>query len=74
MRELARSIARANMKRAGYQRLNKKSPKTNQSPFARHWRKYVNYQPHTIVVLHHKKRTKWPMKVKRLFQRGVMNG
>lgn len=69
MRELARSIARANMRKAGFIRLNKPRLKNGDSPFSRSWRKFVNYQPNTIVVKHHKKRTKWPMK--RLFRRGA---
>ena len=39
MRKLARSIARANMKRAGFVQINKK--KDGSSFFAQNWRKFV---------------------------------
>jgi hypothetical protein len=50
MRKLKRSIARANMKRAGIQHINKKKPGRNPitgtlvilpSFFAEHWREYI---------------------------------
>ena len=40
MRKLKRSIARANMKRAGYQHINKKGV-SGESFFSRNWRKFV---------------------------------
>ncbi len=61
MRELARSIARERMKRAGYTKLNKKKPALGgKSFFAVHWREAVDYQPHTVPAgyVHHKKRLK----------------
>ena len=58
MREIARNIARENMKRAGFNyHLNKKNRITGKSFFADNWRKYVNYNPN-IIVVHHKKRVK----------------
>ena len=42
MRKLKRSIARAHMKRAGYERLNKKGiTKNGKSFFALNWRNFV---------------------------------
>ena len=69
MREIARSIARERMKRAGYEKINKKNPKTDKSLFSVHWREFVNYQPHTVLVEHHKRRVKQTPKIMRLFQR-----
>lgn len=40
MRKLKRSIARANMERAGYHRINKKGG-DGTSFFSRNWRKFV---------------------------------
>lgn len=40
MRKLMRSVARHNMKRAGYQHMNRKGA-DGKSYFARHWRNYV---------------------------------
>ena len=58
MREIARNIARENMKRAGINyHINKKRPFTGKSFFSDNWRKYVNYNPNMIIV-HHKKRVK----------------
>jgi len=65
MRELARSIARERMKRAGYTQINKRKF-GHKSFFARNWRKAVDYQPNTVVVKHHKKRVKGLFK-RRLF-------
>lgn len=46
MREIARSIARERMKRAGYTKINKKrSGLGGRSFFAVHWREAVDYQP-----------------------------
>ena len=50
MRELMRSIARENMKKAGYEHLNKKRPRTKLNPtgksiFSAHWREYVHFGP-----------------------------
>ena len=39
MRKLKRSVARANMKRAGITRLNKRN--SGASFFSKHWREYV---------------------------------
>lgn len=39
MRKLKRSVARANMKRAGITRLNKRN--AGDSFFSKHWREYV---------------------------------
>ena len=46
MRELKRSIARANMKKAGFTHINRKRGKTELNPkgqsfFAQHWREFV---------------------------------
>ena len=72
MRELARSIARERMKRAGYIKINKKHPGLGgKSFFAVHWREAVNYEPHTVIVKHHKKRVKGTSKFIRLFQKGL---
>lgn len=68
MREIARSIARERMKKVGFQRMNKKNPKTGKSPFSVHWREFVNYCPNTVVVQHHKKRVKQTPKIMRLLQ------
>lgn len=40
MRKLKRSVARANMKRAGYQHINRKGA-DKQSFFSLNWRKFV---------------------------------
>ena len=40
MRKLLRSVARHNMKRAGFTRLNKKGA-DGKSAFARYWRNYI---------------------------------
>lgn len=40
MRKLLRSVARHNMLRAGFTRLNKKGA-DGKSSFARHWRNYI---------------------------------
>lgn len=57
MRELARSIARERMKRAGYTKINKKRPGLGgKSFFAVHWREAVDYNPHSTTVKHRKKR------------------
>lgn len=56
MREIARNIARENMRQAGINyRLNKKKPLTGKSFFAENWKKYVNYNPNTIVARHKKR-------------------
>ena len=66
MRELARSIARANMQKAGFQHINRKIRGTDETPFSRNWRKYVKWMPHTIIVKHHKERKHWwPSKKRR---------
>ena len=67
MREIARSIARERMKRAGYVKINKK--KDGKSLFSKHWREFVNYCPNTVQVAHHKKRVKGTGKHKGLFSR-----
>lgn len=41
MRKLKRSVARANMKRAGYTQINKKKYGDTKSFFARNWRKFL---------------------------------
>jgi len=41
MRKLKRSVARHNMIRAGYTRLNHKKKSTGRSTFAEHWRDYI---------------------------------
>lgn len=41
MRKLKRSVARHNMLRAGYTRLNHKDADDGQSKFAKLWRRYV---------------------------------
>lgn len=57
MRELARSIARERMKRAGYTKINKKRPGLgNRSFFAVHWREAVDYNPNEVKVKRSKKR------------------
>lgn len=56
MRELKRSMARANMIKAGYHRINKKGYYTNeekhdsQSFFARNWRKWIFGKPSRKAV------------------------
>ena len=57
MREIARSIARENMKKYGYCHINKENRLTGKSLFSENWRNFVNYNPTTIIV-HHKKRVK----------------
>ena len=70
MRELARSIAREGMKRAGYKQINKKKPGLgDKSVFAVHWREFMNYQPNTVLVKHHNKRVKGTGRHKGLFGR-----
>jgi len=72
MREIARNIARERMKRAGYEKINKKrSGLGGRSFFAVHWREAVDYQPNTIPAkyVHHKKRVKGAGKHKGLFGR-----
>lgn len=41
MRKLLRSIARANMKRAGFVRINKKVGEKRESFFSQNWREYA---------------------------------
>lgn len=41
MRKLMRSVARANMKRAGYTQINKRKNGSKHSFFALNWRKFV---------------------------------
>lgn len=41
MRKLMRSVARANMKRAGFTKINKKRGYGGKSFFAMNWRKFV---------------------------------
>lgn len=41
MRKLKRSVARANMLRQGYTQINKKKYGSDQSFFARNWRKFL---------------------------------
>ena len=40
-RKIARSMARHNMKRAGFQRINRKTNGAVRSPFQLKWRNYV---------------------------------
>ena len=42
MRKFKRSIARENMRKAGFTRMNKIEEGETRSPFAIHWKKYVS--------------------------------
>ena len=45
MRELKRSMARANMRDAGFTQINKPKGEDRRSLFSRYWRKCVHYVP-----------------------------